>query len=87
MWFYRYPTTPGDCQNENPVDEHNHALAALRYLIATLDAGRMVQPLETATSTQQESKSAPAASQPDNYWQRIIDDERYWIPLGPGRGY
>ena len=37
--LYRYPS--GDRArsiHENPVDEHNHALGALRYLIAALDA-------------------------------------------------
>ncbi len=36
---YRYPThKDGRAASEVPVDEHNHALAALRYLIARLDA-------------------------------------------------
>ena len=37
--LYRYPTASERASiNENPVDEHNHALGALRYLIAALDA-------------------------------------------------
>ena len=37
--LYRYPTASERVvTNENPVDEHNHALGALRYLIAALDA-------------------------------------------------
>jgi Terminase large subunit, T4likevirus-type, N-terminal len=37
--LYRYPTaSERTAINENPVDEHNHALGALRYLIAALDA-------------------------------------------------
>jgi hypothetical protein len=37
--LYRYPTVSERASiNENPVDEHNHALGALRYLIAALDA-------------------------------------------------
>jgi len=36
--LYRYPTASEQLhQGENPVDEHNHALAALRYLVAGLD--------------------------------------------------
>jgi hypothetical protein len=37
--LYRYPdgSGPGG-RGEAPVDEHNHALAALRYLVASLDA-------------------------------------------------
>ncbi len=37
--LYRYPTAAERAlSGENPVDEHNHALAALRYLISRLDA-------------------------------------------------
>jgi hypothetical protein len=37
--LYRYPTEAERVlRGENPVDEHNHALAALRYLISRLDA-------------------------------------------------
>lgn len=34
--LYRYPEA-SDGQGENPLDEHNHALAALRYLVTRLD--------------------------------------------------
>jgi len=33
---YRYPDAPADSRAESPKDEHNHALAALRYLISRL---------------------------------------------------
>ena len=37
--LYRYPTAAERKQHgEEPIDAHNHALAALRYLIAKLDA-------------------------------------------------
>jgi hypothetical protein len=37
--LYRYPTPRERAfHGEEPIDEHNHALGALRYLIATLDA-------------------------------------------------
>jgi hypothetical protein len=32
----RYGDAPADSRAEAPVDEHNHALAALRYLISRL---------------------------------------------------
>jgi hypothetical protein len=36
--LYRYPTADERAvAGEKPVDEHNHALGALRYLIARLD--------------------------------------------------
>lgn len=37
--LYRYPSdTERQLLGENPVDEHNHALGALRYLISRLDS-------------------------------------------------
>jgi hypothetical protein len=42
--LYRYSDAPGDRQAEVPVDDHNHALAALRYLISSLDAGHQARP-------------------------------------------
>jgi hypothetical protein len=35
--LYRYPKPGEDIPSENPVDENNHALAALRYLISRVD--------------------------------------------------
>ncbi len=40
--LYRYPEN-GVGGSENPMDEHNHALAALRYLISRLDERRMAR--------------------------------------------
>jgi hypothetical protein len=37
--LYRYPTAgEQDAEGENPLDAHNHALGALRYLVSKLDA-------------------------------------------------
>ena len=38
--LYRYSDAPADKQAEAPVDDHNHALAALRYLISRLEPWR-----------------------------------------------
>ena len=38
--LYRYPT---DKEAETPVDDHNHALGALRYLISKIDANLMAR--------------------------------------------
>jgi hypothetical protein len=38
--LYRYTDAPADKQAEAPVDDHNHALAALRYLISRLQPWR-----------------------------------------------
>jgi hypothetical protein len=42
--LYRYSDAVGERQAEVPVDEHNHALAALRYLVSKLDERRMARP-------------------------------------------
>jgi hypothetical protein len=36
--LYRYATETGHVRSETPVNEHNHALGALRYLISKVDA-------------------------------------------------
>ena len=36
--LYRYGADPAERKAEIPVDEHNHAIAALRYLLSKLDA-------------------------------------------------
>jgi hypothetical protein len=39
--LYRYEDDTTARRSENPLDEHNHALAALRYMVASLDARKM----------------------------------------------
>jgi hypothetical protein len=41
--LYRYGDDPAEPHAEAPMDESNHALAALRYLISRLDAGKMAR--------------------------------------------
>lgn len=41
--LYRYGGEGGNSHSETPVDDHNHALAALRYLISRLDARQMAR--------------------------------------------
>jgi hypothetical protein len=41
--LYRYGAAGEAGHGEAPVDEHNHALAALRYLVASLDQGRLAR--------------------------------------------
>jgi hypothetical protein len=41
--LYRYSDDPTDRRSETPVDAHNHALAALRYLVSKLDARQMAR--------------------------------------------
>jgi len=66
--LYRYPsqferTAAGRTTiSENPVDEHNHALAALRYLVSRLDSRFITKLRGTAKSDGPIEVDAVAAS-------------------------
>jgi hypothetical protein len=47
--LYRYEQGPEGRGGEVPVDEYNHALAALRYLVSRLDERHMARPRSPAT--------------------------------------
>ncbi|MHB1424903.1 MAG: terminase large subunit domain-containing protein [Gemmataceae bacterium] len=76
--LYRYPTAAERVlSGENPVDEHNHALAALRYLISRLDAhfiARMRNPSRNRKGAETDS--------PHPYGRgSAIDSEHLWTRL------
>lgn len=56
--------------SEVPIDANNHALSALRYLVATLDKGKRLVP-----PVQGEMPPKPPGVDP-------VDDERYWREVG-----
>jgi hypothetical protein len=67
--LYRYPSAAErQREGENPVDEHNHALAALRYLVAGIDKRFMAK---------LRRKPEPASDVPPS-----PPDEGLWTPLG-----
>jgi hypothetical protein len=68
--LYRWGETATESRAESPVDEHNHALAALRYLISRLDARHM------AGERRPDTSPAPVRPRTPDW-----DDERYWMPL------
>jgi hypothetical protein len=65
--LYRYPTAAERLlRGEDPIDDHNHALGALRYLVSRIDArflGRLRRRPEPETPT-----TAPT-------------DDHWWTPL------
>ena len=86
--LYRYAdATDGNARDENPIDDHNHALGALRYLISRIDGRFMAQlrrfgpppvdgPLETGNlEGVQEHKPQRRRSQMD------INDPNLWTIL------
>ncbi|HJY85992.1 MAG TPA: terminase family protein [Candidatus Acidoferrales bacterium] len=70
--LYRYSDDPRERLAEFPLDEHNHALAALRYLIMGLDARGC--PRSRGSSP---SGTPPTPKRP---WLRL-DNEALWTPL------
>ena len=68
--LYRYGDSSTERNAEVPVDEHNHALAALRYLVSRLDAGvlarlRAGKPLAAPAAP-------PAAPDDSLLWERLF---------------
>jgi hypothetical protein len=57
--LYRYGDDAGERRAEVPADEHNHALAALRYLLSPLDAGRMVRRSGAGADAARRAAAAP----------------------------
>jgi hypothetical protein len=75
--LYRYGDEPG----ENPVDEHNHALAALRYLIGRLDAHRLAGSGSRQTSARAPTEVWRLPLQPEPRPQLDWQDPQLWKPL------
>jgi phage terminase large subunit len=72
--LYRYPE---DGSEEIPVDEYNHALDALRYLVAHVDK-RYLARLRTGQTHQPQDRPHEAREQPS--W-RNPDTEALWTPI------
>ncbi len=70
--LYRYGN-----ESEAPVDAHNHALAALRYLVSRLDEGRLGR---GARLPPPESADAPATALPQkpDPWRQRRDEPNLW---------
>jgi hypothetical protein len=70
---------------ESPVDTDNHALAALRYLITSLDSHRMLQRKgkHSATpKTPEQLKEEQEREEARKYWEYMrSEDPRIWRRL------
>jgi hypothetical protein len=80
--LYRYNQEKGAARSENPEDEHNHALGALRYLISKLDARLMARFRKsgpTPEATDPTNEPTPPAKR-DNWWMRWSNEE-LWTRL------
>jgi hypothetical protein len=74
--LYRYSDDPRERRAEVPVDEHNHALAALRYLVSRLDARRMAR---THPDAPDEAEPKPSPRAPQRWLH--LDNDALWTVL------
>jgi hypothetical protein len=69
--LYRYSADPADRRAETPVDDHNHALAALRYLVSRLDKHYLAR-----------GKPVPPPSKPPERQDPLLElwnDAQAWV--------
>src|SRR5262245_57355044 len=71
--LYRYSSDPDNRDAETPVDDHNRALAALRYLVCRLDR-RRVAVVQKAGAAGGGPTAAPPQG-PPNWWQEMMREE------------
>jgi hypothetical protein len=78
--LYRYSDDATDKRAETPVDDHNHALAALRYLVMKLDAGRNVRTRPVETPEDKARKREEREKQKQREWLSVRN-EAWWTRL------
>jgi hypothetical protein len=75
--LYCYSTEPNERHAEIPVDEHNHAISALRYLLSILDARRMAgQPRVVHPD---DAPARPARQ--FRTFRELCNDPAVWTPM------
>jgi hypothetical protein len=82
--LYHYQSATDSRRGENPEDEHNHALAALRYLIAQLDARKLGRKPKSPTPAAGNESTKP----PKRPWLSLKNEALWttvWQQGGPGR--
>ena len=75
--LYRYSDDATDKRAETPVDDNNHALAALRYLVTKLDAGRNIRTGRAETPEDKARKRAEREQQQQREWLSL-GNEAWW---------
>ena len=75
--LYRYSEDATDKRAETPVDDNNHALAALRYLVTKLDEGRGVRGRPVETQDEKERTREEQARQRQREWLSV-SNEALW---------
>ena len=74
--LYRYGDDPSQKHAEVPVDEHNHALAALRCLVSRIDRKKMA-----GNRPKDQDLSQPQAALGRSRRRLRLDNEQLWTQL------
>lgn len=70
--LYRYPTAEETAgTGENPLDEYNHALGALRYLVSRLDVRFIARLRQPATPRGADAPRSPGPMDNPDIWTRL----------------
>jgi hypothetical protein len=83
--LYRYSDDATNRRAESPVDEDNHALAALRYLVLALDGGRSVRTGTAEKPEEQTRKKEERERQQQRAWLSVWNQDlwtRLFLPSG-----
>lgn len=80
--LYCWGESSTDRSAEEPVDDHNHALAALRYLIASIDEGRMIRPRKQEAGAGGQEAGRRQEAKVRNFEQEDIEDDEAFLGRG-----
>jgi hypothetical protein len=78
--LYRYSDDRTDRRSETPVDEHNHALDALRYLVSMIDHGQMARFKGKGGAAEAATGEAEKAKKRQKNWLRYRN-EALWTRI------
>ena len=78
--LYRYSDDPTDKRAETPLDENNHALAALRYLVTQLDARKGIRPRPMETEAEKKKQREERERARQKAWLSVRN-EALWTTL------
>jgi hypothetical protein len=78
--LYRYSEDRADRRSETPVDEHNHALDALRYLVSAIDARQMARMKGKGGAGEPATEAVEKVKKPEKTWLSLRN-EALWTRI------
>src|SRR5262249_12724829 len=73
--LYRYSNERTDRRSETPLDNHNHALDALRYLVSKIDYRRMARLKGPGAGKTSAAEATTEAQKPPPKWLSVWNEE------------